>query len=444
MVFLEVNSRIHKNRVLPPSSFLCLLLIFLSTSIKAQPSSLERSDTTFSLNLPQVPSSPAFTILGIEPVSIERPATPTDLAVCILHSTNNLISLPKNFALEFTPRWFFDTDSITYERYSKFFNPLYVFPQTFSVSMATYTDTTVSADSFTTSFSLGFRFSVFRGRFDKKYVDTIDTHLATINRFVNEEWDSLKNNDSTRLALSSMENALDSQRKRLFDKLNSTSNEDSIKLLKEAIKVVEDSIELVGNKIKERDSLIILELEEGDKYKIKLDSLHKLIEESIEALQRKRIGFKCNFALAGACDFPQGSFNNHSITKVGVWTDLGYERPNWGAFATARGMYYKNLDRDSFSVDAGGRVLWDFPKKITLSAEVLGRYYGPGTVHLRWDINVDYRLPKNNIISFTVGKGYGQGMFEQGELIASINFKQGFGSMRPVLALTGKTEETTK
>lgn len=54
-----------------------------------------------------VPSSPAFSILDFNPKTIERPGTIKALALNMVNETGKSGGIPKNFALEFAPYWFF-------------------------------------------------------------------------------------------------------------------------------------------------------------------------------------------------------------------------------------------------------------------------------------------------------------------------------------------------
>jgi hypothetical protein len=53
----------------------------------------------------RTPNSPAFSVLGIQPTSIERPNTPADLAVSIDNATGGFTSFPQNYSIEFSPYW---------------------------------------------------------------------------------------------------------------------------------------------------------------------------------------------------------------------------------------------------------------------------------------------------------------------------------------------------
>jgi len=62
-------------------------------------------------------NSPGFQILDIAPSTIDRPANPKAFAASIMSLTNNGTAIPKNFALEVTPYWYFKPKNATVFQY---------------------------------------------------------------------------------------------------------------------------------------------------------------------------------------------------------------------------------------------------------------------------------------------------------------------------------------
>jgi len=62
-------------------------------------------------------NSPGFQILDIAPSTIDRPANPKAFAASIMSLTNNGTAIPKNFALELTPYWYFKPKNATVFQY---------------------------------------------------------------------------------------------------------------------------------------------------------------------------------------------------------------------------------------------------------------------------------------------------------------------------------------
>jgi hypothetical protein len=56
-------------------------------------------------NTARTPTSPAFTLFGLEPASVERPANPADLAISFATQAKDAAGVPEDFAIEFSPFW---------------------------------------------------------------------------------------------------------------------------------------------------------------------------------------------------------------------------------------------------------------------------------------------------------------------------------------------------
>ena len=65
-------------------------------------------------NAARTPTSPAFTIMGIEPTSVERPSNPTDLALAFLSQVEDTSIVPADFALEVSPYWLVGRPRLTW------------------------------------------------------------------------------------------------------------------------------------------------------------------------------------------------------------------------------------------------------------------------------------------------------------------------------------------
>ncbi|MCI9843311.1 hypothetical protein [Flavobacterium pectinovorum] len=62
-------------------------------------------------------NTPGFQILDIAPGTIDRPANPKAFAASVMSLTNNGTAIPKNFALEVTPYWYFKPKNATVFQY---------------------------------------------------------------------------------------------------------------------------------------------------------------------------------------------------------------------------------------------------------------------------------------------------------------------------------------
>jgi len=384
-----------------------ILMLFLPTSYSGQTTPekdaiLTKQDTVISLDLLVTPASPAFVVLGVEPASIERPGSPTDLGITILSSTNNLTVLPRNYALEFTPYWWCDGT----RSFSSFKNPV-TFLRTLSISVATATREFPSTDSFITSLGLGVRCSPFRGKPNPVYTDSIDNILKAAHSFYLNRFNELEPQDALL--------------KELYGKLKDPQ-------------LTEEERKEIQVQIGERRDTIKKEVRE--EFLVTHDAIIERLNRTVDMMQMNRIGLKIDVAGAFALDFPQGLFENGTFSKFGGWVTAGWECPKVSFLGVLR-LLGNSLYTDSTSFDFGGRLIRNVTEDLSVSLEGLGRWYwklSDDNIHSRLDVIVDYALFKNNALSFTLGKDYGGGLTE-GELIVSMNLKQGFGSRRPVQKL---------
>ena len=65
----------------------------------------------------KMPNSPAFILLDVAPTSIDRPTTTKAFSTSILNNVNKNNGIPQNYAVEFTPYWFFKHPNLSAFKY---------------------------------------------------------------------------------------------------------------------------------------------------------------------------------------------------------------------------------------------------------------------------------------------------------------------------------------
>ena len=65
-------------------------------------------------NTARTPTSPAFTLLGVEPSAVERPSNPADLALAFSSRIRSISTVPEDFALEVSPFWLVGRPQLTW------------------------------------------------------------------------------------------------------------------------------------------------------------------------------------------------------------------------------------------------------------------------------------------------------------------------------------------
>lgn len=112
----------------------------------------------------RVPSSPAFTMLGVSPTAVERPSTPRALGLSLLSATERSGSgIPNDLALEFAPYWWKSHPDLTFDNYydkdKKFLDTI---KQTLAISLGT-TDLEDQAGVSGSRAAIGLRFMLHQG-----------------------------------------------------------------------------------------------------------------------------------------------------------------------------------------------------------------------------------------------------------------------------------------
>ncbi len=385
-------------------------VVFFSVSYPstsaAQPNEADSSKQTDSFDLLLAPTSPGFVLLGIEPTTVERPGTPSDLAVTIINNTKNLSALPENFALEFLPYWLFFGKNISYSSY-KANEVVPNIAQTLSLSIATSSDSETSSDTSSTSLGVGFRFSILRGRIDEKYndyaekLDALYDDLGKISKSITEKRSKLTEDDPTIKQL----------RKQL-----ETADETMVPLIEAMLSQRHEAID------QEAEAQVREELKEN----------YENLQSIASGLRLRRIGLKLDLAAGFVIDFPQRVFDEANFSRLGAWITGGYEWTNYSLLGVARFLGNEN-NSDENSFDIGGRVIFDNFKRFSLSAESVYRNFpnrDSDKNEYRVAVSFDYSLAKNKSISFTFGRDF-EGR-KSGNLISLINLVLGFGSERPI------------
>ena len=91
-----------------------IAVTFIVTIAALLNQSMAQNDTLPAFNATRTPTSPAFVLMGVEPTSVERPNSPSALAVSILNRTQNFSALPKDYALEVSPYWLASHPDLTW------------------------------------------------------------------------------------------------------------------------------------------------------------------------------------------------------------------------------------------------------------------------------------------------------------------------------------------
>lgn len=307
-----------------------LLVVALATGAQAQ---------LADFNGLRTPSSPAWVLLGIEPVSVERPNTPADFAASILNATSNLTAVPKDFALEVSPYWMFSHPRHSWRDDIRRSLGQSI-ARTATIAVATADVGTTAAPVRGVAFSV--RTSLLSGRM-------ADSTVAAIRRLERE------------LAESS---AVEIRRLgRAFDSLlagrmaaartmaESTAALQQFTLDKAEVIARAESSRVVGAGGRE-------------------------LQRRAARLPATREGVMVDLAAGGAWRAPSASYDSATFDRFGVWLTVTYQLPNVSFLGMSRYLGFQRTDEDA--LDIGGRFIIT-RERYALSLEYVGRHFGADT-----------------------------------------------------------------
>jgi hypothetical protein len=405
-----------------------ILLFLIAAGLRVN---AQQKDTVVTLDQLRAPSSPAFNMLGISPDEIERPKNPTDFALSLGNASNNFSAIPQSYAVEVAPFWVLGGKS-SFEQFIDNKNIGDNMKQTAVFSLGTTTANSIKDQSQYRQVALALKFSMFRGEVGKEFQtwkDTLHKYQTLYTARVAAMKDSLNQADAAAI------NALREMAR--TDPSKTTAVQAAIKALRDASEVKAHEIEKVYGLTKNK----------------------RLVEKLSELSKQtsfKRYGFKMDWAAGTVLDYPDSTFNQTYLSKFATWLTIGHEG-KYGSnilflvrYAANFNRFYRNdlnqlvNDVNIGNLDMGLRVFKDFTDKFTLSLEYLNRspFYSNNNYAVnkvtspsrtdKYDISLNYKVGKNQNISFTYGKNFDNKVTKAGNLIAAINFMMGFGSARGI------------
>ena len=407
-----------------------LLLFVLIYALKANAQDTKEGA---SLDQLQAPASPAFNLLDISPNTVERPTNPTDFALSLSNASENFSVIPKNYAIEFAPGWLFNSKNITYQDFISDKNVWKNIMQTAIVSAGTRAQAAIidTTSFYQTAFAI--KFSVKRGSVGKEY----------------EQWNAEVNSLLTAVTMAGSKLLVDTLKTDPDYQLYKALQNDS--LIKSNANFLEQIGVLKTARREYLDSVLTLKLQETKVNEI--EQLKKLAGNN----DFERYGWKLDLAAGLVIDYPKNNWSNGTVSRFAIWATGGYisteKLAGFGVLRFKNDYYSAYLNNDGVaipnvnisSLDIGGRVFKDFAKKFTISFEYALRMpvvYNKSQLttysisypenQSRYIFSLNYKVGKNQNISFTYGKSFETPGQFSGDLVAALNFMMGFGSTRPL------------
>jgi hypothetical protein len=257
----------------------------------------------------RTPPSPAFTVLGIEPSAVERPTTPSDVALSFVSKVRQG-TIPKDYAFEASPYWLVSQPDLSWSS-DVTRNVAESVARTMSLSLATAETGTAAAP--VTSLAVGVRTLLSSG------------HMTA----------------STQRALAALEQTL-SQTGDVFLRMVGEAGLDELDN-----RLASGNITVADYEARKQElTAIVLQ---SDEYREAMSRA--------EDVAAKREGFFFEVAAGFVWDFAAGSWEARAFRQRGVWATPSYEFGAWSLVGVLR-----YLDETSFfnedALDWGGRALY--------------------------------------------------------------------------------------
>lgn len=333
----------------------------------------------------EVPEAPAMTLLDEAPSIVNRPNSPRAFVLSVINSFQGDYSgLPKNYALELTPFWFFSHKKMNFFRYAGLtehgMNPFAGIKMA-SLSMAYVSKTDKEDQPPTSNISIGIRSTLIRFYRSTYYQELLDANLYAVGR--------LKRLETAQEEAGATPDLLFSDPKRYH----------------QIVKRVIDSVE-------NNDSLITM--------------LEKLKEKPI---------FAIDGAVAYNAYFSDNNFSSKQSGRFGAWLTLNYSyrfSKNSTNYLNIYGVgrYISdntNVDEDMVGdrtdyFDFGGKFELEFDK-LTIAYEFIHRINDAGDSYRSAGL-LKYKINDNIYLTGAFGRNFG----ETENLITLLGINWGIGT----------------
>ena len=358
-----------------------LILIF----ILAQLISYGQYKESITLKELEVPESPAMTLLDESPSIVNRPNSPRAFILSIVNSFQGDYSgLPRNYAVEFTPFWFFSHEKMNFFRYAglteKGMNPFSAIKMT-SISIAYINKDGKDEQPTTSNISIGLRTTLLRFYGNDYHQQLIEANLYSQGRL-----------------------------KRLRDAQRAAGATQS--LLTDNPKLYHQILKRVLDSVANSDSLL----------------------EMVSKLKEKPL-FAIDGAVAYNAYFTDNDFSSNTSGRFGAWVTLNYAQKfsknstNYiNLYGVGRFISDNRPTDDDLKMerreyfDFGGKLEFEFDK-LTLGYEFIRRVSdGEGTY--RSSGLLKYKISDELYITGAFGRNFG----DSDNLITLLGINWGLGN----------------
>ncbi|MBT3270364.1 hypothetical protein HN371_24690 [Candidatus Poribacteria bacterium] len=404
----------------------------------------------------RAPDSPAFTLLGVETTSVARPNTPKAFAATLASAFGDGTTIPKNYALEFSPYRILmkgaasDLSLSEYGKRGGARGPL----RNLSVSFATSTTAETNEASSQTRASLGFRTLLFDSRTAPSGLTKAHATMAAAGELLRQRIGARKADiagQMVALATRKEKVAQDRQalRLRLCKLLESSgdSTDDA------ADNIMADSLTLqtrIGEAVQGQRMLAqaTAELDAAevalrtllDQGKIRLAAA----AAELDAASEKREGFVVAIAGGWSWQFDEQNFEGGERTGRGLWITPTWQQPNMELLGVGRMLRHGVGELTDTTWDLGGRFLIH-SDRISASVEAVWRYGREDPTNTQDTLKattrvaglIEYEMSPGQYLRASFGKDFDEGEAAGRNLISTLGVQFNFGK-NPILKAGGE------
>lgn len=397
-----------------------------------------------------IPSSPAASVIGLQPTTVLTPknfqAFEASIFSNFLSKSGGMV-VPEDFAIEFTPYWT-SKPKVSFEEY---LDPKLNFEQigrnsSFSIASTRkfyYEDSTA-----TNSIGFGYRTTIYVGQSSatEKWKNDINQHkknmlnMDYVLRTFIAEYQSI--------ALIQQDNGeiKKSLKANIKAKIDAKSFNASQDIISRVIPAIYDSLDAV-------DKLDDVTLERIIANVLGTNAVYKKVKQAIQ----ERPGLSIDFALAGMLNFPTNNFEYSEVPHYSFWITPSYRLPGDGYVVTVQGVfraesyntdfYQKHFPKAKYyqsNIDYGFAMQYEADKYL-LSFEVVGRssktetpagvdalgrklFAKESDSDLQYTGTFTYRVNDQVAVNYTIGNGFKPALNPKSTLLSMLNLSLAFNA----------------
>ncbi|KFF18203.1 hypothetical protein [Flavobacterium hydatis] len=413
------------------------------------------------LDILTTPTSPAASVLGMQPSAILQPKSYRALETALFSNFNdengNSI-IPNDFGLEFMPYWAND-HGISLEEYLYPKANLDQLLRNSSFSLASTQNFMLQDSTNTRSLAFGYRTSIYFG--NKRDKEIIQKHIKTLsdNQRIGSKILAELSELADKFKFKTKREYLTAIRDKLTNRIYEVLDKKSMKEAEEITKNIYDATDSLPFNENDLDSFFIAFSE-----LIENKSMGSYDEFKSYILSRQ--GLSIDLAYALSLNFPTNDFKNSNIPRQSFWITPSYKFSDKISFLKATGVlryewynkkYFENYFPDTNvyknNFDYGLALSGQF-KKFSLEFEATGRqsssllitstdaagnilYTKENTSDFQYIGTFSYRLTEQIALTYQIGSSFIPVFNHNGTLISLLSLNFGFGGPN-VTDLTSK------